>query len=99
MIGFPKHMNTKQDFLNTMKDYPNETKKMLGVLLEHKDIWEFDKKLDSSDEGVKDDKSKVVEVVNELNQVEKHQYKKVEDKKARLFSLGFKIEEVEDLLL
>ena len=34
MRGFPKYLNTKQDYLNCLTDYPKETKAALQELLE-----------------------------------------------------------------
>lgn len=45
MVGFSKHINTKQDLLNLLNDYPAETKQWLRDQLTARERWLTDKKL------------------------------------------------------
>jgi hypothetical protein len=91
MRGFPKHLNSKQDFQNCLAEYPEETKAEIKRLLENRFIWQDVAIVD--DEECCDDTHRVVETDDE-----KIQQELVEDKNAELFRLGFTVEEAEELI-
>ena len=93
MQGFPKFLNTKQDYTNCLKDYPTETKAALQDLINGRYIWSITKVLADSDSGTTDDTHKVI-----TNNGEKFQYEYIEDSNARLFKLGFTVKEAEGLI-
>ena len=92
MRGLPKFFNTKQDFLNCLAMFPEETKAELQKLLDYRFSW-FDVAIlekDPTELGVNE---RIIEVDNEkMLQIEK------EDPNARIFQLGFTVAEVEELL-
>ena len=93
MQGFPKYLNTKQDYLNCLQDFPEETKKELQNLIDSRYSWTITKVLAESDAGVTDNTHKVIE-----NNGEKLQYEYVEDNNAKIFRLDFTVNEVKDLI-
>lgn len=91
MRGFPKYLNTKQDYLNCMTDYPAETKAALQELLNNRFIWQTTAIIE--DEGLTDDTHRVVDYGDE-----KEQQELIEDDTATIFRLGFTVKEVEEML-
>jgi hypothetical protein len=91
MNDFPKWLNTKQDYINCLKDYPDQTKAALKDLLDSRFSWVMTKILDG--EGITDDTHKVIETESECSQ-----YELLEDSNARMFQLGFTVEEIEGLI-
>nr|DAX39339.1 MAG TPA: hypothetical protein [Caudoviricetes sp.] len=92
MRGFPKHLNSKQDYLNCLQDYPAETKAALKQLLNNRFMWFDTAILDESQEGITDETHRVIE-----SDDVKIQQELKEDSNARLFRLGFTVAEVEEL--
>lgn len=93
MRGFPKRINTKQDYYNLLADYPAETKQELQKLLDTRYIWKDTKVLADGETGLEDSTHRVVEQDGERIQQEY-----IEDPNARLFRLGFTVTEVEGLI-
>ena len=93
MQGFPKYLNTKQDYLNCLQDFPEDTKKELQNLIDSRYSWTITKVLAENDTGVIDNTHKVIE-----NNGEKLQYEYVEDNNAKIFKLDFTVSEVEGLI-
>lgn len=91
MRGFPKYLNTKQDYLNCMTDYPTETKAALQELLNNRFIWQTTAIIE--DEGLTDDTHRVVDYGEG-----KEQQELIEDDTATIFRLGFTVKEVEEML-
>ncbi|WP_254475211.1 hypothetical protein [Bartonella sp. B1098] len=104
MIDYPEHLNTKQDYLNMLEFDREETVKRLEQLLSTRFYWVFIKELSEGEEGVEDDTHKVAlitEMPSDLNGdfVKKRcQYELQESEYAPLFQLGFRVEEVEQLI-
>ena len=103
MRGFPNYLASKQDYLNCMGDYPEETKRALRYLLADRMIWEATKELSSKSKGKEDETHRVL--VNETKNEETGETKEVytqlelkEDSNARLFQLGFTVDEVKKLI-
>jgi len=93
MRDFPKWLNTKQDYLNCLNLYPDETKKSLQVLLDSRFNWFPVRELTENEQGITDETHKIVEFENERSQ-----YELLEDSNARIFQLGFTVEEVQALI-
>ena len=91
MRGFPKHLNSKQDYLNCLSDYPAETKVELQRLLDSRFVWQDTAIIEN--EGITDDTHRVIETEDG-----KIQQELVEDINAEIFRLGFTVEEVEELI-
>lgn len=91
MRGFPKVLNSKQDFYNCLPVYPNETKAELQKLLDSRFSW-IDKAI-IDDDGITDSTHRVIE-----NEGVKVQQELIDDPCARIYKLGFTIEDVEVLL-
>ena len=99
MKGFPKTFNTKKDVEFCLKEWPAQTKAFLQRILNNRYEWLIDHKLDSSEEGIEDETHKVSKIYDENgNVVERYQMVWEEDPNARLFRLGFTVNEVQNLL-
>lgn len=106
MRGFPKYTDiaTKHD-VNNLKDiFPNETKKFLETLRNDRFIWIDSGTLQSVEEGTIDETHNVVEVlVNPTSEEEEptkelHQLVLAEDTNARVFRMGYTLNEINDLI-
>ena len=90
MQGFPRYINTKQDVLNLIEDYPEQTKSFLQSLVDSKMAWLFTNTLADGDTGTTDSTHKVCELVDENDVVtERNQYELVEDNNGPIFRMGF----------
>ncbi|WP_375613937.1 MULTISPECIES: hypothetical protein [unclassified Bartonella] len=104
MIDYPEHLNSKQDYLNMLSFDKVETVRRLEMLLATRFYWVFVKELGEGEEGIEDDTHKVCLTTTmpfDLNGdfVEKRcQYELQESDYAPLFQLGFRVEEVEQLI-
>ncbi|WP_375662164.1 MULTISPECIES: hypothetical protein [unclassified Bartonella] len=104
MIEYPEHLNSKEDYLNMLSFDKVETVRRLGNLLATRFYWVFVKELGEGEEGIEDDTHKVCLTTTmpfDLNGdfVEKRcQYELQESDYAPLFQLGFRVEEVEQLI-
>lgn len=102
MRGCPRTFATKQDYLNGIETYPEETKAALRRLIAGR--FEFVKtgELSDGEDGIEDEShsiitstendSKTGELVTKRIQLEKR-----ESENAKLFRLGFTLEEAESL--
>ena len=99
MRDFPKWLNTKQDYLNCLNLYPDETKKSLQELLDSRFSWFPVRELTEGETVAESNTYKVVESKDEETQETKRVlYELKEDEHARLFLLGFTVEEVNGLI-
>lgn len=104
MIGFPKHLNTKQDYLNLLPVMPEETKAALQKVFEGRFSWMPTKKLKASENPKETEVKKIVELpVENLDpeaepQVERWLYELKEDENAWFFRLGFTVQEAQSIL-
>lgn len=92
MRGFPKHLNSKQDYVNCLELFPTETKAELQRLLDDRFVWVDTAILDGTT-GTMDSTHRVIESEDGLIQQELK-----EDTNAKLFRLGFTVSEVEEIL-
>ena len=93
MRGFPKHFETKQDYLNSMELYPEETKKALRSLYADRYTWVVIKELKSRSEGIEDAFHIISECI-EKGEIKIKQLEAQEDPNARYLRLGFTKEEI-----
>ena len=99
MVGYPKHLNTKKDFLYVKEHFPKEM--WIGdfkALLSDMRNWFFEKELSSKEEGIEDDTHKVVEMEDMDKNITYSQYVYQVNPQCRLFKLGFTEEEVQELI-
>ena len=103
MRGFPQFFATKQDYMNCLTMFPEETKRALRRLAADRFNWTIAKELSDKDKG-KEDETHHVEEQERMNEETGKketffvQLVKKEDKNARVFQLGFTVEEIEKLI-
>ena len=103
MRGCPRTFATKQDFLNGIATYPEETKAELRSLIAGRFEFVSTGELSEGEDGIEDENHQVI-TSNETDQktgeqVQKRiQLEKRESDNARLFRLGFTLEEAEQLV-
>lgn len=97
MIGFPKHLNSKADYLFVKDNFPStQWEPAFQALLGERLQWFSKGKI--TNDGVTDATHRVV--INELNgETEKYQYELTEDPNCDLLRLGFTVAEVESILV
>lgn len=93
MRGFPKHLNSKQDYLNCIEEFPQETKQELQRLLDSRFVWVATAVLDEDEAGIADDTHEIIETDDGRVQREL-----IEDQNSELVRLGFTVEEVQEML-
>lgn len=93
MRGFPKHLNTKQDYLNCLGEFPDETKAELQRLLDNRFVWTDTAVLADGETGVTDDTHRVIKADDGDIQQELK-----EDTCSELIRLGFTVAEIEEML-
>ena len=100
MKGYPKHLNTKSDYIFVKNNFPkNQWAKDWQTLLDSRQDWFFVKALPDKASGVEDATHKIVETQSgESEKVTYSQYELREDKNAKIYRLGFTIAEVETAL-
>lgn len=101
MRGFPKYINDKQDVLNLLPMFPEQTKTYLQSLVDTKDSWFNTGSIPLADKGITDATHKVVEnTEQETGTVtDKYQFELMEDPNGTIFRLGFdSVQEVEALI-
>lgn len=98
MRGFPKHFNTKQDVENALALYPGEASRRLQRLIDERFNWFPTGQVGSVEAGVTDGTHKVVRQEDADETVTYTQLEWREDPKAKLFRLGFTVEEAQALI-
>lgn len=102
MQGYPKHLNTKADYLYVKEHFSKEMwEKDWQALLDSRKNWFFVKDLADKASGIEDDTHKIVENKSMGDGEEKityAQYEFKEDENATIYRLGFTVEEVEAAL-
>lgn len=104
MREYPEHLNSKEDYLNMLSFDKVETVRRLEYLLATRFYWIFVKELGEGEEGIEDDRHKVCLTItmsfdSNGDFVEKRcQYELQESEYAPLFQLGFRVEEVAQLI-
>ncbi len=98
MRGFPSAFATKQDYLNGISLYPEQTRDELRRLLADRFMWVETGVLADEKEGVTDSTHCISSREGEDGEEVRIQMERREDPNARLFRLGFTVKEVEKLL-
>lgn len=103
MRGCPRTFATKQDYLNGIETYPEETKAELRRLIAGRFEFVPVKELAAEEEGVEDENHQIMESTETDSETGKQvqkgiQLEKRESENARLFRLGFTLEEAEKLV-
>ena len=102
MVGYPKHLNTKEDYLYVKNNFPksiwlDDFKKLLAM---HRE-WFFVKELATKEEGTEDSTHKVVDTTEQDGDVTITKYAQFEYKvnpNSKLLSIGFTEEEVKAII-
>ena len=101
MIGFPKHLNSKQDYENIVKDfgYCDEVKAAYQALLATDKHYVFDRELTDGEEpdGSGPD-YKVMSEKSDGGTVRRVQYKLIDNPDSKLKQLGFTVKEIEEVI-
>jgi len=99
MRGMPQTWNSKRDVLYCLDHWPTQAKHALQRFLDSRFEWIIVKKLADDESGVEDDTHRVREVTDEDgNVVERYQLEWKEDPNARLFRLGFTVDEAQNIV-
>ena len=96
MLGFPKHLNSKADYLFIKNTFPREKwETTFKASLDERLQWFNVGKI--TDTGLTDSTHKVI--TNDMNgETVKYQYELREDQNCSLYRLGFTVEEVEGII-
>ena len=98
MQGYPKHLNTKTDYIYVKDNFPREEwAKDWQALLDSRKNWFFVATLADEKDGVTDETHKVVKNDDGEN-VTYSQYELRDDETADIYRLGFTVEEVQAAL-
>lgn len=98
MKGIPKYLNTKQDYVNIVNLFPEEQwKPFYQELLDTRFIWSVVGNLEEGDEGVTDSTHKIGMDSQDGEKV-RVQLELIEDSNARIFQLGFTVQEVQQMI-
>ena len=99
MIGYPKHLNTKQDYEYVIANFPKEKwLPDLKALLNVKD-WYYVGSSDTKDSFISDDSHKIVE--NRAADTDNETYSQYELKvnpNAEIFRIGYTLEKVQTII-
>lgn len=100
MKGFPKHLNSKKDYLYIRAHFDRELwLPEYQKLLDSRFDWFFVEDLESKEQGIEDDTHKIVETTDTETQTTKYaQYEYRENPTAKIFRIGFTVAEVEELM-
>lgn len=91
MRGFPKHFNTKQDVLNALELYPDETRAYCQTLLDTRKLWV---QVEYTAPGINDESHYVR--TDEAGNVYQMEYR--DDPNGDIPRLGFTVEELEGIV-
>lgn len=100
MVGFPKWLNTKEDYLYVREHFPREQwEPVFRALLDERMQWLNVGLLESEADGITDETHKVITVDGDNGALKQYyQYEYKEDRNCRLFRLGFTVEEVKNIV-
>lgn len=100
MRGFPKSLHTKEDYLYIKNNFePEQWKPEFQKLLDTTSDWFFVKNLNKAEDGIDDDTHKIVETeISSDKPSVISQYEFRENPDAKLYKLGFTVEEVQQLI-
>lgn len=100
MKGYPKTLNTKEDYLYVKEHFDrSQWLPEFQKLLDTRFGWFFEKHLDKESDGINDDTHKVVTLeIDSENPTAYDQYEYRENPQAKIFQLGFTVEEVSEII-
>ena len=98
MVNFPKYFNTKEDVLNCIPVFTEQTKSYLTMILSEIENWVLIGKLADSDVGTTDATHRVLDIKEEDIVKERYQYEWKEVINCKLYDLGFTKEEAQELI-
>jgi hypothetical protein len=107
MNGFPRHLNTKQDYLNCLKTMPEQTRQALREVYDARMAWMPVRKLSEGESPKLNAKKKIVDVpvdngmsiTPDAEQVtERWLYEYQENQDSWFFYLGFTKAEAEAII-
>lgn len=102
MKGFPKHLNTREDYEYVKENFPKDQwLPCFEALLENTENWFFEKNLASKAEGVEDATHKIVETTNSTEEGAEPtyaQYVLKTDENAKIFRIGYTVAEVQAII-
>jgi len=99
--GYPKYLNTKNDYYYVKNHFIYEQyKNDFQKLLDNRILWLNTGLLENEIDGITDETHKVITMDNMTNpeEIQYYQYEYKEDINCRLFKLGFTVAEVEEIL-
>jgi len=100
MRGFPQVLSTKEDYMNCMEAWPDETRAALRQLLADRFVWKEAGELAEGEDGMEDASHMVVakEGSEGAGLPVRVQMELAADPNARVYRLGFTDGEIEELL-
>jgi len=100
MVGFPKHLNTKEDYEYVRTHFPkSEWEEHFQALLDDMNDWFFDSYLEDGDTGITDSTHKVLEEEREDSEDKKRaQYVYRYNPTCTLAQIGYTEAEVKAIL-
>lgn len=87
------YLNTKADFFNYLYDHMTEAIETLQDILDDRYAWQVVGVLAKKEDGIDDETHMIQESDNDILQLELK-----EDEYAKLFRLGFTVEEAEEII-
>lgn len=95
MHGYPKWLNTKEDYYYVADHFPREQwSPDWQALLEELMQWQYVSDLASREEGIEDSMHRIEAIEHDDGTVSYEQWEYKKDDHARLYQLGFTEEEV-----
>jgi len=100
MRGFPKVLNSRQDYENIINDfgYTEKVKRVYQGLLNTAEKYEFDKELAAESDRTGPEPEYKVMTQEEEGTEKIVQYKLVNNPDGKIFKLGFTIDEVQEVI-
>lgn len=100
MKGFPKHLNTKSDYLYIRNKFPeNQWKPEFQKLIDERFNWLNIKTLKPDEAEIIDETHRIKKIEDEnKNIIEKYQQEYKEDENAKLFQIGFTVNEINEII-
>ena len=101
MRGFPQVLSTKEDYMNCIEEWPEETRAALRTLWADRFAWREAGELAEGNDGIEDASHMVVtkEGSEGSGLPVRVQMELVSDPNARVYRLGFTDGEIEELLI
>lgn len=99
MNGYPKSLNTREDYEYVLANFPREDWEqdfcdLLATVYE----WENVGKLKDGEEGITDETHRVEVCEMDESTVERYQYEYKENPNAKIFRIGYTVDEVKEIL-